>query len=66
MLETKVCRYCKSEVPKDAITCKFCTKDIGPGSALKETGQAIQGCGAILTLLITVPIVLFFLFAKSC
>ena len=64
---TKTCRYCaETDLAKDAIVCKHCGKDIGPGSGMKEVGQNMQAIGCALTLLITVPIVLMVLLASAC
>ena len=63
----KTCPYCaEADLAVDAIVCKHCGKDIGPGSGLKEAGQNMQAIGCALTLLITVPIVLMVLLASAC
>ena len=55
----KTCPHCKSKIPKDATACRSCGKEV---SGLALFGHGLQACGCILTLLITVPLALLFLF----
>jgi hypothetical protein len=63
----KKCRFCAEDVQDAAVVCRHCKKNIQPGAqraeGLKKVGAAMSGCGCLLTLLVTIPIVLFILYA---
>jgi len=61
--QLKQCPFCKSDIPKDASTCRYCAKGV---STVAMIGQGCQGVGCLLTLFVTVPIVLLFLFYAAC
>lgn len=43
---TKTCRYCaETDLADDAIVCKHCGKDVGPGSGLREAGEKMPAVG---------------------
>jgi hypothetical protein len=54
------CRECKKEVSTTAKTCPSCGV-AHPANATLAAADAMQSCGCLLTVLITLPI-LFFLF----
>jgi uncharacterized membrane protein YvbJ len=63
----KACPYCaETDLQDDAVVCKHCGKDIGPGHSLTEAGDKMKQIGCGLTLLLTIPIVLLLLFAGRC
>jgi zinc-ribbon domain len=62
----KKCPYCAEDVQNDAVVCKHCQKDIGPGHGLQAAGQKMQAVGCALTLLITVPILVVMMMAGFC
>jgi hypothetical protein len=51
------------EIPQDASICGHCRKNV---SKLGMVGDGMQSCGLIMTLLITVPALLFFVFMRGC
>jgi hypothetical protein len=59
----RLCPYCKMEIPQDASICGHCRKNV---SKLGMVGDGMQSCGLIMTLLITVPALLFFVFMRGC
>lgn len=59
------CPYCQEPVQHTAVACPHCQRDIGPGHSLKAAGEQMKAIGCGLTLLITVPFILFAL-ASSC
>jgi predicted amidophosphoribosyltransferase len=62
-MATKECPFCKSQIPAAASACKHCGKDV---STLHLVGKGMQSLGCLLTIFVTVPVLLLFLFAKGC
>lgn len=60
---TRPCPFCKFEIPADAQICGHCRKQV---SKLGMVGQGMQGCGLVMTLLITVPLVIAFFAMNGC
>lgn len=58
----KPCRECGEKVSSEAKTCPHCGVK-WPANKLQEVASGLQGCGCILTLLITVPFLFLVCFA---
>lgn len=56
------CPDCGRDISTDAETCPYCGWK-STATKMHETGKAMQSCGLAMTLLITVPLVLIFIFA---
>ncbi len=62
------CPECGHDISSDADACPNCgwksssTRMREAGEAMQSAGDAIGGCGAVLTLFVTVPIALILLF----
>ena len=54
----KKCQWCAEEVQDDAVTCKHCGKNIGPGAGMAAAGSNLMKAGCGLTIL---PFALLFL-----
>lgn len=52
------CRECGKEVSTTAKTCPHCGTQ-WPANKAALIGQGMQSCGCIMTLLITIPILIF-------
>jgi DNA-directed RNA polymerase subunit RPC12/RpoP len=55
----KNCPHCGEQILATATKCKHCKSEVGFAAALEQTGKAMEGCGCALTLLVTVPILIF-------
>ena len=58
----RTCPHCREDVKDGATVCPHCQRQI---STVAIVGEGLQAAGCILTLLITVPILLFVLLS-SC
>lgn len=52
----KKCPFCAEEVQDAAVVCKHCHKEIGVAAT---AGAALKAVGALLTLFVTVPVLLY-------
>ena len=64
--KVKNCPHCGEQILAVATKCKHCGSEIGVAAALEQTGKAMQGCGCALTLLVTIPILIFLFFIGGC
>jgi ribosomal protein L40E len=51
---TKICRFCKSEIPIDAQNCRYCGKDVSTAAVLQQIANLLF----IISLCILIPLVL--------
>jgi glutaredoxin len=54
--EEKQCPFCKKTIHKDAIKCPYCQADL---STAGNIGTILKAVGAILTICVTIPIIMF-------
>jgi predicted amidophosphoribosyltransferase len=41
-VETRICPFCKSRIPKDAVVCKYCRRDIKPKEIMEDEDYVAQ------------------------
>jgi hypothetical protein len=61
--ETKVCPFCKSDIPKDASACRHCGKDVSTAAVV---GKGLTALGCMIMLLAPLAVILFLVIAGSC
>ena len=54
--DEKQCPFCKKAIDKEAIKCPYCQTDL---STAGNIGNILKAVGAILTICVTIPIIMF-------
>lgn len=61
LMALRKCPECGHEMSTDADSCPNCGWKT-TATKVGEAGQAMQGCGIVMTVFVTIPIILIFVF----